>query len=109
MRQEELQQKIMRRIRFVAFCKRLYRPAMIRLMSLGVFTIVGSAYMSIVNIIKNMINIGSLSGLYSYIISAFINTELILQFVFIGVFIVMVWALVDRLRHTDLVYGHGVA
>lgn len=99
MHTEELQKRIMRRVRFVAFCKRLYRPAMIRVAMLVILLAIGSAYASVVHIVSNMSSIESISSFYSYIVNAFINTEVALQLSVVGILMIALWALVDSVKN----------
>ncbi len=91
----ELQKRIMRKVCWTCYLKRAINPFMVKLYTLTVISISIATSISIPNVIKNTVAINNPSTLYSFYISAFTNTEIIVQTLLVGGVVFAIWLLKD--------------
>jgi len=91
----ELQKRIMRKVCWTCYLKRAINPFMVKLYTLTVISISIATSISIPNVIKNTVAINNPSTLYFFYISAFTNTEIIVQTLLVGGVVFAIWLLKD--------------
>ena len=83
---KKLKKRIMRRIYFAFFLRKATSVFAIEVYAFVFFAGVLLSSVSLKNIFANMPKLTDISALYTFYVSAFLNTELMVQFLLTGVF-----------------------
>ena len=93
-----LQKRIMRRVCWTCYLRRLINPIMIKVYVLLAMAVTIVSVVSISNVIANIANITNLGGLYSFFVVAFFSTEVLVQSLIVGGVVFALWLLKDILK-----------
>jgi hypothetical protein len=91
----KLKKKIMRRVYFIFFLRKISSSFSLKFYTLASFITFLILNVSLKNILRNMPNITDITALFNFSISAFTETEVIVQFFSIGVIIITTLLLKD--------------
>jgi len=80
----KLKKKIMRRIYFMFFLQKVFNSFAVKVYALISFVGFMIVQVSLVNVIANMPNMANINALYRFFVSAFLNTEFIVQALTLG-------------------------
>lgn len=80
----QLKKKIMRRIYFTFFLRKVFNPLATKMYVLASFVGFIATQVSLVNVVANMPNVTNIGALYIFSTSAFLNTEFVIQLLFVG-------------------------
>lgn len=98
MTEQELKMRIMRRVRWIHTLKRITHPAAVRVYVLSALFIGVASLVSVPNVLANMPALADVSRLYSFMVSAFAHTELVVQIGVLFAFALAVWVVRDVVR-----------
>jgi hypothetical protein len=96
-----IKRNVMRRVYFAHTARKFLQPRVIKLGLLFLFVALQSAFVSLPNVISNLGNPAqSFRGLYAFIVSAFMNTEVTVQLLSVGIAVVGVLFVRDFFRNS---------
>jgi len=95
----QLKKRIMRRVYAIWLLRHMISPAMLKLYALAVFLWQSSQYVSWRQVMINSPAITDMRANYSFATSAFSETELMTQILFVGMVGVLVWFAKDLYRY----------
>ena len=80
----QLKKKIMKRIYFAYFLRKVFNPFTMKIYALISFAGVLASQVSLVNVIANMPSATNVGALFRFYVSAFLNTEFAVQLLSVG-------------------------
>lgn len=98
-------QVVMKRVRRIHRLRTIFAPAYCRLYALIALTLALSSVVSVRNVLENLMAVGEPLSMMRYILSALLETEVLVQVLFLGISLVLLWsvvALIRRLPHGTL-------
>lgn len=95
---EQLKNKIMRRIYIQFFIRKIFSPLLVKLYVMVSFLSFIVANISVGNVVANSPSIFDVNSVYNFSLSAFINTEFIIQILSVGVLMVIILLAKDTVR-----------
>lgn len=94
---EEMRQRVMRRVRVIYFLRWLSRPFIrVSVLAIAAVAIVGSV--SVASVAQNAANKGSALDFFAFAFAAFRNTELFVQLALLVVGLIVVVSIVDLVK-----------
>src|SRR5882762_1345766 len=94
-----IKKNVMRRVRFIHFTRKILNPKTIKLGVLVVFLALESWFVSIPHVVSNFGNSAkSFGSLYAYVVSAFLNTQITVQLLSVGIAIIGILFALDFAR-----------
>lgn len=90
-----LQKKIMRRVCWTCYLRRVINPISVKIYAIIAVVIAIVLNVSLQSVIENTAHITNISGLYSFYIAAFVNTEVFVQSLIVGGVVLSLWLLKD--------------
>jgi hypothetical protein len=94
----QLKKKIMRRVYFTYYLRKVFSPLAIKAYLLISFVGFISSQVSFANIMANMPSITNISALYHFYTSAFLNTGFIVQLLSVGMLLAIFLLLKDIVK-----------
>ena len=98
----QLKKRIMRRVYVISFLKRVFHPFILKGAVLVVLIIVGSVLVSVPNVIANMVSAVKAGSFFSFAINTILQTEVLVQIVFLNSLVLVAWLIVDAVRSFSL-------
>ena len=94
---------VMRRVRFVYFARKFFEPRNVKIGLIILFVAVESFLVSIPHVLTNLVNIlknnfGDVNAMYSFLSSAFLQTQISVQILTLGIFAVCLFFAMDILK-----------
>lgn len=93
-----LQKKIMRKVCWTCYLRRVINPFMIKIYALLAVIVGVASTVSITNVIANMPSISNFTGLYSFYMYAFNNTEILVKAFVVGIALFTILLIVDVIK-----------
>jgi len=103
----QFKKSIMRRVYVIWIFRRLTTPAMLKLYVFTTFMWQSAYYMSLPQVFANLPAITDVSANYSFAVTAFSRTELMMQVLFAGIVGIGAWFVSDLYRYTATRRHHG--
>ncbi|MDQ3014257.1 MAG: hypothetical protein M3Q73_00120 [bacterium] len=85
MQSSEIKNNIMRRVYTVYLFKSVAQPLLIELLLIAVFIAMATLFVSIRNILMNVYSLHDIEALGKFMFSAFMNTQVVVKTIIIGV------------------------
>ncbi len=95
----QLNKKIMHSVYAIFILRKVINETVFKLYTIAAFAWVGTLYVSFGHVFVNMQSFSGISELYQFSVSSFVNTELIVQFLSIGMFMMLAWFIKDIIQN----------
>lgn len=95
---QSVRREVMRRVYMVFFLRTVVKPFALKAASAGALAVVGAALISVRSVWFNMPSIAEAASVAKFLLSAFLNTELAVQALALGLVVLAALALRDLLR-----------
>ena len=93
-----LKTKVMRRVKFIYWTKRLYHSYTLKVFLLGISGASATLYVSLPHVIQNMPSIADVASLWRFFSVAFLHTSMPVQLITLFAVGVIVWLAADLAR-----------
>lgn len=98
-----IKKNVMRRVYFINTARKFTEPRVIKLGLLFVFVATQSLFVSIPHVVSNLGNAThSLEGFFSFIMAAFLNTQLAVQIISVAIALVAIWFISDFIKSSKM-------
>jgi len=94
----QLKKKIMRRVYFTYFLRKVFNPFAIKIYTIVSFAGFIASQVSLVNVVANMPSMTNIDALYRFSTSAFLNTEFVVQLLSVGALVTIFLLLKDIVK-----------
>ena len=94
---EEMKKVVMRRVWGIYLLRQLMRPA-VRLSVFAVAVFAFAGYVSVSSVLQNAYSKGGLIDLFDFALSAFLNTEVLVQLSILVIGLILVSSIIDLAR-----------
>ncbi|MBX4197935.1 hypothetical protein KW782_01225 [Candidatus Parcubacteria bacterium] len=98
MQSHELKQNIMRRVYTVYLLKTVAQPLLFELALIAAFIGVAAFFISLKSVLVNVYSIHDIEAVGQFLFSAFIETQIVVKTIVVGVFMTLVVFIYDSVR-----------
>lgn len=99
---QSVKREVMRRVYVVFFLRKVVKPFMVKMGSVAALVLAATAFVSVQNVLGNMPSPAEFAAFGKFMLSAFLNTQLIVQAITLALAVLAVFAIRDLTRVSRL-------